>query len=105
MATPSSILAWRIPMDRGAWQVTVHGVRKESDTTEHRSAPWSRTCASQRARRTAVSTLGEPRRWPRADLGIPSGFGRGLIVELAAFHSPAMALELGVKQGQRVRFF
>ena len=26
MATHSSILAWRIPMDRRAWQVTVHGV-------------------------------------------------------------------------------
>ena len=26
IATHSSILAWRIPMDRGAWQVTVHGV-------------------------------------------------------------------------------
>jgi len=26
MATQSSILAWRIPMDRGAWQATVHGV-------------------------------------------------------------------------------
>ena len=25
MATHSSILAWRIPMDRGAWQATVHG--------------------------------------------------------------------------------
>ena len=24
MATHSSILAWRIPMDRGAWQTTVH---------------------------------------------------------------------------------
>ena len=22
------------PMDRGAWQVTVHGITKESDTTE-----------------------------------------------------------------------
>ena len=28
MATQSSILAWRIPMDRGAWQATVHGVAK-----------------------------------------------------------------------------
>ena len=28
MATPSSILACRIPMDRGAWQATVHGVSK-----------------------------------------------------------------------------
>ena len=26
MATPSSILAWRLPMDRGAWWATVHGV-------------------------------------------------------------------------------
>ena len=24
MATHSSILAWRIPMDRGTWQATVH---------------------------------------------------------------------------------
>ena len=27
-ATHSSILSWRIPMDRGAWQTTVHGVAK-----------------------------------------------------------------------------
>ena len=27
-ATHSSILAWRIPMDRGAWWATVHGVPK-----------------------------------------------------------------------------
>jgi len=26
MATYSGILAWRIPMDRGAWQATMHGV-------------------------------------------------------------------------------
>ena len=28
MATHSSILDWRIPMDRGAWRATVHGVTK-----------------------------------------------------------------------------
>ena len=28
MATHSSILAWRIPMDKGAWQAIVHGVTK-----------------------------------------------------------------------------
>ena len=28
MAAHSSILAWRIPMDRGIWQTTVHGVTK-----------------------------------------------------------------------------
>ena len=26
MATHSSILAWRIPMDRGVWSATVHGL-------------------------------------------------------------------------------
>ena len=35
-ATHSSILAWRIPMDRGAWQATVSPWgHKESDMTEH----------------------------------------------------------------------
>ena len=33
MATHSSILSWRIPMDRGAWQATTHGVA-ELDMTE-----------------------------------------------------------------------
>jgi len=28
MANHFSILAWRIPMDRGAWRATVHGVAK-----------------------------------------------------------------------------
>ena len=27
-ATHSSIVAWRIPMDRGAWRATVHSVAK-----------------------------------------------------------------------------
>ena len=34
MATHSSILAWRIPMGRGAWWATVYGLAKESDTAE-----------------------------------------------------------------------
>ena len=33
MATQSSIRAWIIPTDRGAWRATVPGVT-ESDTTE-----------------------------------------------------------------------
>ena len=28
MATHSSFLAWRIPMDRGAWRATAHDVTK-----------------------------------------------------------------------------
>ena len=28
MVTHSNILAWRIPMDRGAWLAAVHGVSK-----------------------------------------------------------------------------
>ena len=31
MATHSSILAWRIPMDTGAWRATVHGVAKSQE--------------------------------------------------------------------------
>ena len=37
MATHSSILAWRIPMDRGAWWVVAHGDHKELDMTERLS--------------------------------------------------------------------
>ena len=36
MATHPSILAWRTPMDRGAWWATVHEVA-ELDTTERPS--------------------------------------------------------------------
>ena len=35
-ATHCSMLAWRIPIDRGAWRATVHRVA-ESDTTEQLS--------------------------------------------------------------------
>ena len=34
MAIHSSILSWRIPVDRGAWQATVHRVAK-SDMTKY----------------------------------------------------------------------
>ena len=34
MATHSSILAWKSPVDRGTWRATVLGGHKEKDTTE-----------------------------------------------------------------------
>ena len=37
MAAHSSILAWRVPKNRGAWGATVHAV-SESDTTEQLNA-------------------------------------------------------------------
>ena len=40
MATYSSILAWRIPMDRGAWRATVHAVAK-SRTQLKRLLHWN----------------------------------------------------------------
>ena len=48
MATHSSILAWRIPMDRGAWWATVHGVAKsqtqlsDQNTHTHTHTPHSK---------------------------------------------------------------
>ena len=40
MAAHSSTLAWRIPLDRGAWRATAHGVT-ESNTTERLSTAQS----------------------------------------------------------------
>ena len=37
MVTHSSILAWKNPMDRGAWRATVHRGHQELDTTEQLS--------------------------------------------------------------------
>ena len=40
MATNFSILAWRIPTERGAWRATVHGVANSHDgATKHSVAP------------------------------------------------------------------
>ena len=50
MATHSSILAWRIPMDRGAWRATVHRVARVRHDLEIKpppppqSSPWKSGC-------------------------------------------------------------
>ena len=33
MTTHSSILAWELPLDRGAWRAIVHGVAKQLNTS------------------------------------------------------------------------
>ena len=43
MATHSSILAWRIPMDKGAWRATVHGVEKSrTRLSTHTHTEWEK---------------------------------------------------------------
>ena len=37
MATHFSVLVWEIPMDRGAWRATVHGVAKSRTTISPQS--------------------------------------------------------------------
>ena len=54
MATHSSILAWRILMDRGAWWATVHGVSK-SQTQLKRLSTRARTKALQVGFNVSVS--------------------------------------------------
>ena len=39
MVTHSSILAWRIPIDRGAWWATVHGVAKNRTRSAIKHSP------------------------------------------------------------------
>ena len=47
IATHSSILAWRIPKDRGAWKAAVHGGRWESDTTDRLHFHFSLSCIGE----------------------------------------------------------
>ena len=62
MATHSSILAWRIPTDRGAWRATVHGVT-ESNTTEqlsiaqHRDFPGGSVVKNRPASARAMGSI------------------------------------------------
>ena len=48
MATHCSILAWRIPRDRGGWRATVHGVTE------------SQTRLSTEAQELEALVLGQP---------------------------------------------
>ena len=59
VAAHSSILAWRISVDRGAWRATVHGVA-ESNMTERLSIAHTFSHYSECTRRyyhTLISTM------------------------------------------------
>ena len=44
MATHSSILAWKTPMDRGAWWATVHRVTKSRTQLSHFTSLYFTQC-------------------------------------------------------------
>ena len=39
LATHSSIVAWRIPVDRGPWRATIHGVARVEHDLETKPPP------------------------------------------------------------------
>ena len=95
MATHSSILAWRIPMERGAWRAIVYGVA-ESDTTEQLS-----TENFSMVNKVTITTLGFPggsdskeSSCNAADLGsIPElgrspGEGHGNLLQYSCLENP-----------------
>ena len=60
MATPSSILAWKIPMDRRAWQTTVHGVAKsQTRLSTHAQAQMHKDKSNQ-----SKASTEEGKGWP-----------------------------------------
>ena len=75
MATHSSILAWRIPIDRGAWKATVHGVSRSEGLSiaQHTAAGGSPsgtsskepTCRCRRHKRCRFNPLVRKIPWRR----------------------------------------
>ena len=67
MATHSSILAWRIPMDRGAWRATVHGVAKSrtrlSDSAQHNSVRNSQNSFLLKTSKLGKRTIGSKKNY------------------------------------------
>ena len=93
MATHSSILAWRIPMDRGVWQATVDRVTK-----------------SQRWLKQLTCTHAESGFWGPALWSATSGYHRVCLVLACPFHLTAQpqsraSLEVGQFGRRCPRFF
>ena len=81
MATHSSILAWRIPMNRGAWWATLHGVAKSRTQLEQLSIyTWDfpggasgkePACQSRRCKRHGFDPWVKKIPWKRAEQPTP----------------------------------
>ena len=85
MATHSSILAWRIPLDRGAWRAAVHGVTA-LDTTERLSTAQRST--TNRAR------LPKPSQWKTMDLKQTQIIKKSLHISPNQYPLPGLFLPL-----------
>ena len=59
MATHSSVLAWRIPMDRGVWRATVHGVAKSRTCTQKYPVKGFTNHSIKKVHGTSLQTLGK----------------------------------------------
>ena len=66
MATHSSTLAWKIPMDREAWQATVHGVAESDMTLRLRTAQNSHSEFNETVLKLGTRCLDPSENPPRA---------------------------------------
>ena len=73
MATHSSILAWRIPMERGSWRATVHSIAKsrtqQAKQQQHCSSTLTQKHSQGNSARTSAAAY-----WPPGEQPISKGW-------------------------------
>ena len=88
MAAHSSILPWRIPIDRGAWQATVHGVTKGQTRLKRLSSSSSRihSFPGGSAGKEPTCNAGDPGLVPGS--GRSAGEGIGYPLQYSCLENP-----------------